>query len=80
MLTADGFDSAIIGVIRCKGRPDVVCYDYEKCVEILISDGSLDRAAAIDYLEFNVTDAYLGEGTPAFLVKGGRDVVEGWDS
>jgi hypothetical protein len=35
-LTADGFDDAIIGVVERCGQPTLVCYDYDRCVEILM--------------------------------------------
>ncbi|WP_157963708.1 hypothetical protein [Actinocorallia populi] len=40
-------------------------YDYGKCVQILIADG-MDDLEAEEWMEVNVTAAYVGEGTPAF--------------
>lgn len=79
MLVADGFDEAILGVIQVKGRPDVVCYDYEKCCEILCERDKMTYAEAVEHMDFNVVDAYVGEETPAFLFRGGREMVEEWD-
>ena len=69
MLTADGFDEAILGVIRCKGREDVACYDYGRCVAILIKRDKLSAEDACEHMEFNVVDAFVGDGTPAFLMQ-----------
>jgi hypothetical protein len=58
MLTADGFDDAILGIAdRGPGNP-VIAYDFNKCVQILI-----DR----EYMDFNVTGAWLGDQTPIFV-------------
>tara|TARA_R110000765_G_scaffold39696_1_gene86186 strand:- start:344 stop:604 length:261 start_codon:yes stop_codon:yes gene_type:complete len=74
MLKADGFDDAVVGVgTRC-GCEDVLVYDYDKCVEILVSnnddEGLSEEEAydeAYDHMEFNVCGSYVGEGTPLFL-------------
>ena len=65
-LFADGFDDAILGVsvgIACR---DVVVYDYDKCLEILLEKG-LSHEDAIDFLEYNTINAYVGEYTPIFV-------------
>ena len=64
--TADGFEDALLGVVHCKGREPVACYDYDRCVEILVAQG-LSAEEAIEHLEFNTVDAYVGPLTPAFL-------------
>lgn len=67
LLTADGFDDAILGVVEGCGRETVVCYDYRKCVEILMRDSQMDEAEAEEFLNFNTLGAYVGEKTPVFL-------------
>ncbi len=66
MLKADGFDAAILGIGRRAGADDILVYDYEQCVAVLIMDGMSDEEA-IEYLEYNVVGAYVGEGTPMFV-------------
>lgn len=66
-LMADGFEDAIIGITSIKGHDDIVCYDYEKCVEILLKDGDMTDETAREYMEYNVIGAYLGPRTPSFL-------------
>ncbi len=64
---AVGFEKAIIGTAERAGFAyPVVAYDYEKCVEILMSDGA-DRWEALDYLHSQVINAWVGEGTPVFI-------------
>ena len=68
LLTADGFDNAIIGVATRKGSEECVAYDYEKCVEILINRDGMSDEEAREYMGFNVVDAYVGEHTPCFII------------
>ena len=63
----DGLNSCIIGKISIKGLPDRICYDYEKVVELIMDEHSCDYEDAVDYVGFNILDAYIGEETPAFL-------------
>jgi len=64
-LFADGFDAALIGVVERASQSTVALYDREKCIEILMKQGS-SREEAIEYFEFNVAGAWEGEQTPAF--------------
>ena len=67
LLKADGFDEAIIGVGRKKCSPDSLVYDYEKCVDILIKRDGMTYEEAVEFMEFNVVDAYVGKTTPIFV-------------
>ena len=69
ILLADGFEKALIGVGRRCGQPDIAVYDEEKCIEVLMSQ-DMDRETAIEYFEFNVAGAYVGEMTPCFVTMG----------
>ena len=64
MLLADGFEEAYIGVGR-QFNKEIAVYDYEKCIDILSKDMSPQEA--MEYFEFNVVGAYVGEETPIFL-------------
>ena len=69
-LFADGFDDAIMGYDAAGYR---VVYDYDKCIEILAKDmTNLDDdddpyMMAVEYFDFNVIGAYMGESTPVFI-------------
>jgi len=68
MLKADGFDEAIIGMaddIATSGQR--LIYDANKCIDILIKDHDMSELEAIEYFEFNVSGAYVGENTPIWL-------------
>ena len=64
LLTLDGFDEAVIGVVERAGLL-AVCYDRNKILEILMRDMNLDEA--MEYYEFNILGAYMGEHTPVYL-------------
>ena len=64
-LKADGFEDALIGYVEIFHKV-VSLYDYDKCIEILMRRDKMDRDEALEFFEFNVTGAYVGEGTPAF--------------
>ena len=68
-MKADGFDEAIIGVGSRCGSDDVFIYDYSKCVSILVERDGMSPDDAVDYMEFNVVGAYVGETTPIFMTK-----------
>lgn len=65
-LFADGFDDAIIGMDM---NSDVyrVVYGVEKMIFILMHRDSMSEEEALEYLEYNVFSAYLGEGTPIYI-------------
>ena len=65
MLVPDGFESAVIGVVR-RFSDTFILLDEEKCIELLEADG-MAFEEAIDYFEFIVIGAWMGQGTPAFL-------------
>ena len=65
ILTADGFDDAIVGLAR---RPNLVAvaYDVNKMLEIMV-DGGMTPDEAREYFEFNVVDAWMGDNTPVYI-------------
>ncbi len=67
MLSADGFEKAIIGV-KINGEKPVIAYDFEKCVQIIQTwQGIEDEFEALDYLHFNVIGTNLGDRSPIFI-------------
>jgi hypothetical protein len=64
LLTLDGFDEAVIGVVERAGLL-AVCYDRNKIISILMRD--MNQEEAWEYYEFNILGAYMGESTPVYL-------------
>jgi hypothetical protein len=66
-LFMDGFDEALIGYIESCASSVVAVYDYDKVIGILQKDHEMDREEAVDWYEFNMVGAYMGENTPVFF-------------
>ena len=64
IVLADGFDKAIIGVSNNDMR---VIYSKSLCIDILMSQG-MDEYEALEYFEYNVSGAYVGEKTPIWCL------------
>jgi len=67
MLTADGYDEAILGITRRCGKQDIIAYDVAKILDILVTRDGMTDEEAIEFFEYNVQGAWLGEGTPCFV-------------
>jgi hypothetical protein len=65
LLTADGFDSAILGI--SDGIEPVIVYSYNQCVHVLCVRDEMTEEDAIEHMSFNVTGAYVGKKTPLFI-------------
>jgi len=61
-LIPDGFDEALIGVDIKSMR---LVYSMSKCIQILSKD--MNEIDAIEYFDFNVSGAYVGEKTPIWV-------------
>jgi hypothetical protein len=69
VLTADGFDEALIGFVEIwgqEGRATVALYDTELCLQILMDRDGMDEETASEHFDFNVTGGYVGRTTPAY--------------
>jgi len=64
VLFADGFDEAIIGFSPNDWR---VVYSRERCIQILMKDDDMPEEEAVDFLEYNTFNAYVGEKTPIWV-------------
>ena len=67
ILTADGFDYALIGVCERAGQPTIAMYDKDKCINLLIERDGMPEEEAEEYFYFNVVGAWVGEYTPCFV-------------
>ena len=67
ILLADGFEDAFIGIAESNGSRPKALYNEDKCVDILIERDGMDYEEAIEFFQFNVAGAYVGEYTPAFV-------------
>jgi|TARA_Y100000592_G_C5294416_1_gene232366 formylmethanofuran dehydrogenase subunit E len=63
-LTADGFEDALVGCTY--GANVVAVYDINKMIEILVEEG-MEYEDAVEFLDYNVVGAYVGEKTPQYI-------------
>jgi|OM-RGC.v1.032403760 hypothetical protein len=66
-LLADGFDDAVLGLSRGTLGSDVAVYSIDKCIQVLVKRDGMSEDEAIEFMNFNVLDAYMGPMTPMFV-------------
>ena len=66
ILLADGFEDALIGVGQ-QFNKTLAVYDRQKCIEILMERDGMTDEQAVEYFDYNVTGAWVGENTPIFF-------------
>ncbi len=66
-LLCDGFDEAIIGMAERPNLGPVVAYSVEKIIEIMISRDGMSYEDALEYYNYNIQCAWLGEFTPIYI-------------
>ncbi len=74
-LFADGFDDAIIG-LNYKGGYHRVVYDGKKMVKQLKDEQGWTEEEAMEWLQFNTFNAYMGKGTPLYVDVMNREEIE----
>jgi hypothetical protein len=67
ILLADGFDNCFIGFVNNDNGNPVAVYDKWKMIKQLTKDLKTDGGEALEYFEFNIQGAYVGEFTPKYL-------------
>ena len=65
VLLADGLESAFLGIGRQFSHA-VAIYSYKKTIKNLMRQG-MDREEAIEYFDYNIAGAFVGDQTPVFL-------------
>jgi hypothetical protein len=59
-------DAAILGVVTRIGL-EAVCYSTDKVIRLLMEHDGMTEEEAVEYMEFNMKGAWMGEQTPVFL-------------
>jgi len=68
-LLCDGFDEAIIGMAERINLGPVVAYDVDKMLEIMVERDGMSYEEAMEYFDYNILGAWMGENTPVFITK-----------
>jgi hypothetical protein len=69
LLEPEYFDEAIMGMVERLGAPPTVLYSEEKVLEILMREHEFELEDAREWYDFNIVGAYMGEGSPTFLIQ-----------
>jgi len=67
-LLADGLDNALVGVYRPRWTEElpIAVYSLTKTISELVEQG-MDEEEAVEYFDYNIEGAYMGEYTPMFI-------------
>jgi hypothetical protein len=66
VMDPDYLDAAIVGVVTRIGL-EAVCYDTDKVIRLLMGHDKMSYEEAVEYFEFNMKGAWMGEKTPVFI-------------
>lgn len=69
VLLADGFEGAFLGVAAQFSKSPCAVYDKSECIEILMKRASMSEEDALEYFDYNVQGAWVGDQTPMFLLR-----------
>ena len=69
IMKADGLDAAIIGVATRPNMEDVLAYDVDKIIDILMKKDGMTYEEAYDFYGYNIASAWVGDTTPVFIDK-----------
>lgn len=67
IVLADGLEDAFIGVGRTFNSIPVAIYNTDKVIEILMTRDVMTHEEALEFFDFNIAGAYVGESTPIFM-------------
>jgi hypothetical protein len=65
----NGFDEAIIGMAERINLSHVVAYDVDKMLEIMVERDGMTYEEAMEYFDYNILGAWMGEYTPVYIRK-----------
>tara|TARA_Y100000289_G_C3842519_1_gene109282 strand:+ start:309 stop:620 length:312 start_codon:yes stop_codon:yes gene_type:complete len=76
-LFLDGFDDALIGCcLRGPTGKTVAVYDRETIIETMLNRDGMSYMEAVEYFDFNIEGAYVGESTPLIVSIMDADKIE----
>ena len=67
-LLMDGFDEAFIGWSRRINEPLLAVYSYDGLIKVCTERDGMSFDEAVEYVDFNVAGAWVGEQTPIIVM------------
>ena len=66
MILWDGLDAAVVGY-QDTDNGSVAVYDYEAMVQCFVNDNDWPRSEAVEWIDFNIVGAYVGDRAPRII-------------
>jgi hypothetical protein len=66
VMTMDGYDDCIAGVVQRFGCPSIICYNKTMVIAKMTASGMSEEEAE-EFFEFNQLGAWVGDTTPCFI-------------
>ena len=63
------FDGALVGYVERCGQERIACYDYNAVIRALMDSEGMPEESALEWFEYNILGAWVGERTPCFLFR-----------
>lgn len=67
LILLDGFDDAIVGLAERYCMCDVIAYDKNKIIQIMMDRDNISYEDAQEDYKFNILGAHVGEKTPVIV-------------
>ena len=67
MMRVVGFDDCVLGIASRCGGHDLLAYSTEKICQKLHDRDGMSLEAALEFFEYNIAGAYMGELSPVFV-------------
>ena len=67
VLMWDGLEEAFLGICTVYSKEPIALFDFARCIEICVDRDGMSLQEAREYLDYNVTCAWIGEQTPGFF-------------
>jgi len=75
-LKIDNCDNAIIGVATRCGAMPLLVYDYDLLIQVFVEEQEMEEMEAVEWIDYNIEGAWMGEGTPLILHKGSLEEIQ----
>jgi hypothetical protein len=67
ILLADGYDECLVGFTTNQAGNPIAVYDKQKMIKVIAKHLKSDDGEALEYFDYNIECAYVGEYTPKYL-------------
>ena len=70
LVVLSGLDDAILGLgqrFGPEGHKAFLIYDVNKILDTFMNRDGMDEEEAVEFFQYNIQGAFLGEATPAFM-------------